>query len=540
MSAHSVVIRPLLPFAARALAVIAALLLSACGGGEGAGSPSAAAPAAPALALTPQGIKTFAFTWADVAGETEYRLLENPDGTSGYTLVATLASNATSHNRTVFLPGRINARYILQACNTTGCTDSTPVLVSGTLAAAVGYVKASNTGPDDQFGLSIALSADGSTLAVGAYREASNATGIGGNANDNSAFDSGAVYVFARGIGSWAQQAYLKASNTGVSDRFGISVALSADGNTLAVGADLEASNATGVGGSQADDSAISSGAVYVFARSSGNWTQQAYVKASNTGPFDQFGRSVALSGDGSTLAVGADGEASNATGIGGNEADDSFSGSGAVYVFARSIGTWTQQAYVKASNTGGDGFGHSVALSGDGNTLAVGAPIEASNATGIGGNQADDSAFGSGAVYVFFRSAGAWAQQAYVKASNSEQNDFFGWSVAVAADGNTLAVGAFTEASSAIGIAGNPADNSAAGSGAVYVLTRSAGSWTQNAYVKAPNAGANDLFGSAVALSADGNTLAVGAPAESSSATGIGGDQTNNSASLSGAVYLY
>jgi FG-GAP repeat protein len=136
---------------------------------------------------------------------------------------------------------------------------------------------------------------------------------------------------------------------------------------------------------------------------------QQAYVKASNTGAGDEFGTSVALSADGSTLAVGAIGEASNAGGVGGDQANNTASFAGAVYVYTRSGATWTQQAYVKASNTGVvsqfeavDLFGFSVAVSGDGSTLAVGARGEASAATGIGGDQADNSASKAGAVYVF------------------------------------------------------------------------------------------------------------------------------------------
>ena len=259
---------------------------------------------------------------------------------------------------------------------------------------AEAYLKASNTGEFDEFGYSVALSGD--TLAVGAYREDSNATGVGGTQADNSANDSGAVYVFTRSGTTWTQQAYLKASNTDARDYFGYSVALS--GDTLAVGALSEDSNATGVGGNGADNSVNYSGAVYVFTRSGTTWSQQAYLKASNTGANDYFGSSVALSGD--TLAVGAILEDSNATGVNGNEANNSVTGSGAVYVFTRSGTTWSQQAYLKASNTGvGDWFGSSVALSGD--TLAVGAQSESSNATGVGGTQADNSASGSGAVYV-------------------------------------------------------------------------------------------------------------------------------------------
>src|SRR5262245_24489491 len=111
--------------------------------------------------------------------------------------------------------------------------------------------------------------------------------------------------------------AYVKASNTGAGDQFGSSVALSADGSTLAVGAWLEDSVAAGIGGNQADNSAPAAGAVYLFTRSGTTWSQQAYVKASNTGANDWFGSSVALSADGSTLAVGASREDSAATGIG-------------------------------------------------------------------------------------------------------------------------------------------------------------------------------------------------------------------------------
>ena len=100
---------------------------------------------------------------------------------------------------------------------------------------------------------------------MGTNSEDSNATGVNGNQADNSASDSGAVYVFTRSGSSWSQQAYVKASNTEANDNFGISVALSADGNTLAVGAYGEDSNATGINGNQADNSASSSGAVYVY-----------------------------------------------------------------------------------------------------------------------------------------------------------------------------------------------------------------------------------------------------------------------------------
>lgn len=337
--------------------------------------------------------------------------------------------------------------------------------------------------------------------------------------------------VFARGAAVMDQVVYGKASNAGTDDGFGYSIALSND--TLAVGAYFESSSTTGINGVESDNGASRSGAVYVFVRSGASWTQQAYIKASNTGVSDNFGRATALSGD--TLAVGAWQESSSATGINGNQADNTGLGSGAVYVFVRSGGTWTQQAYVKASNTGAfDFFGNAVALSGD--TLAVGALGESSAATGVNGNQADDSAGGAGAVYIFVRTGTTWSQQAYVKASNTGIADGFGSSVALS--GDTLAVGAPGEDSAATGIGGNEADNNADSAGAVYMFVRAGTRWTQQAYVKATNANAGDLFGTSLALS--GTTLAVGALGEDSAARSIDGDQADNRASEAGAVYVF
>src|SRR5688572_12763336 len=177
----------------------------------------------------------------------------------------------------------------------------------------VAYLKAANPDMGDHFacggslpghsGNAVAISTDGNTIAVGAPHESSVARGINGNAGDNSLYASGAVYVFVRRGDAWVQQAYVKASNAGQSDLFGMNVALSADGNTMAVSAPWERSAATGVNGDQNDDSLPQAGAVYVFTRSGDSWSQQAYIKASNTGrrdesdPFadgDQFGFSLA------------------------------------------------------------------------------------------------------------------------------------------------------------------------------------------------------------------------------------------------------
>lgn len=381
---------------------------------------------------------------------------------------------------------------------------------------------------------------DGTLLAVSSRFEDSNATGINGNQADNSASNSGAVYVFERSGATWTQEAYIKASNTEANDLFGHSMRLSGDGTTLAIGARDEDSNATGINGNQADNSAGNSGAVYVYTRSGGIWAQQAYIKASNTGAFDTFGTALALSKDGNTLAVSATDEDSNATGINGNQANNSSSGSGAVYVYTRSGATWSQQAYIKASNTGsGDGFGDAISLTEDGNIMAISALSEGSNAIGINGNQNNNIASASGAVYVFIRTGAVWIQEAYIKASNSEASDQFGQDLSLSSNGSRLVVGARTEDSNAIGINGNQIDNSAGSAGAAYSFARGSGTWIQDAYIKASNTQANDQFGFALALSGNGTTLVVGAVGEDSNATGVGGDQTNNAAGSSGAVYV-
>jgi hypothetical protein len=132
------------------------------------------------------------------------------------------------------------------------------------------------------------------------------------------------------------QQAYIKASNTSPNDWFGARLALSSDGNTLLVGAQNEDSAAKGLNGDQNDDAADDAGASYLFTRTATTWTQQSYIKGSNTEAFDEFGGSIALSGDGRTLVAGARGEDSSARGVNGNQADNSVDEAGAAYVFTR------------------------------------------------------------------------------------------------------------------------------------------------------------------------------------------------------------
>ena len=483
--------------------------------------------------------------------------------------------------------------YLTEACDGLGgcvaARDGQRTLAQADSVAATGYFKAPNAGAGDSFGLVLALSSDGFTLAVGAPGDDSAATGVFAPGDEGyqaapesgGAPDSGAVTVYRRSIltDTWALEAFVKAPVAGADDRFGSTVALSGDGTTLAVGARNEDSASTGVfapgdeGYQAALDSsgAWRSGAAYIYRRldTNGLWVLEAFVKAPVARFAVGFGSVLALSGDGSTLAVGAPGDNSSATGVfaPGDEGyqaaldDDSRVFVGAVTVYRRSKdSTWSVEAFVKAPAASafdpGFAFGSALALSGDGATLAVGAPGAGSSATGVfaPGDEGYQAAlesngdrdqryhphYQSGAAYVHRRSAsGRWALEAFVKAPVAGADDRFGSTVALSADGDTLAVGTRTEDSASTGTfapgdEGYQAaldDNSLVGyilnnydSGAVIVYRRSSGtgSWTIEAFVKAPNAGTKDRFGSALALSSDGAMLAVGAPFEDSAATGV------------------
>jgi hypothetical protein len=439
------------------------------------------------------------------------------------------------------------------------------------------YVKASNTGDGDNFGgvislgtSSLALNDDGSILAIGAYGEDNAATGVFTNSEEltdtGTATDSGAVYMFSNDGGSWQQTAYIKASNAGAGDSFGVSLALSSDGTTLAVGAFREANLATGV---ITDDSEVAgdagtapfTGAVYMFNNNGVDWLQTAYIKASNAGGDDVFGLALALSGDSSTLAVGAQREGNAATGVftNGEELTDAgeTDDSGAVYMFSNDSGDWLQTAYVKASNAGaGDLFGVSLALNDDGTALAVGAEKESNTATGVitdGSEVAGDvgTANSPGAVYLFTNNGANWVQSAYVKASKANGIALFGTSVAFNKEGDMLAVGAKTdkgEGLHGILIDGSETTVSIDGQvGAVYLFSNNDG-WQQTAYVR-PSNSPTGQFGERVALSDDGNTLAVGTSSDDNAATGVITDGSESpvtgtgnvgTADKSGAVYVY
>lgn len=390
------------------------------------------------------------------------------------------------------------------------------------------YSKSSEPRVGDAFGHRVAMSADGETMVVAAvYEDRATATETG---EFDVLEDSGAVYVFRRRPDGWTQDAVLEAFDARAGDRFGAALAISASGDTVAVGA----SSADG-------DQAERSGAVYVFHRSGSNFLLQARLAPGQLDTDDGFGASVSLSADGTRLAVGAPAEDSSLTGVHGfpGVADQSASESGAVFLFHRDGLDWQQQGVLfKASNTdAGDGFGYRVALSGNGNVLAVSALFEDSLTYGIDGHQASNALTDSGAVYVFHWSSTAWRQDAFIKAFSPGRFDNFGSSVALNERGNVLAVGAMFEDSST-GTAESGAtvyDEMAPNSGSVYVYERHSGLWEKDSYLKSDDVEVGAMFGASVALNPAGTQLAVGAIGQS----GTSVDGSDEPVVEAGAVYL-
>jgi hypothetical protein len=323
---------------------------------------------------------------------------------------------------------------------------------------------ASDRASGDSYGASVDISLDGNTAVIGAPLE-------------NSDFiDNGAVYVYVRSGSTWTEQQKLLASESSNDIQFGKSVSISADGNTVVIGAPL-----SDLGGATS-----SIGAAYVFTRSAGVWTQQQTLSAFDPATGDRFGWSVSLSADGLSLIVGAYLEDTSPN-----------TNNGAAYVFIYESGAWTEQQKLLASDPATDDFfGWGVALSSDGNTALISAIEE---------DTSPNSA--NGAVYVFTRTAGVWTQQQKLTASDPATLDSFGYSVSLSSDGLTAIIGAPSEDTS-------PNTNN----GAAYVFTRSGSTWTQQQKILASDAASNETLGVSVSISADGNVALIGADAEDTS----------------------
>ena len=313
-----------------------------------------------------------------------------------------------------------------------------PVTVDPLIVNEEAKLTSNDAAAGDFFGFSVSIS--GNSVVVGAYLD------------DNGGTNSGSAYVFTRSGVSWTLEAKLTADDAEADDWFGRSVAIS--GDSVIVGAERE------------NEGGDTSGSAYVFARSGSSWSQQDKLTANDAAAFDNFGRSVAISGD--SVVVGA------------FQDDDDGSNSGSAYVFTRSGSSWSQQDKLTANDaTADDYFGFSVAISG--NSVVVGALDED-----------DESGIDPGSAYVFTRTGTSWSQQQKLTANDAAGGDFFGWSVAIS--GDSVVVSAIGDSIS----------------GSAYVFTRSGSSWSQQDKLTANDAAAGDTFGLSVAIS--GDSVVIGA----------------------------
>ena len=458
-----------------------------------ASTPSTSEPQAfeATIELVPE--KVFRLSWGESSAATHYRVLENPDGNSGFNPVSgDLSVETRSFDHRVPLFRRLNARYMVQACNDLSCISSEELFLTGSLSRGVGTIAPRDNDELDASNF-IALSRDGGTLVVGSIGDDSAAVGINGDQLDNSSENTGAVRVYRLNNGAWQQQAFIKASNPDPDDLFGRELSLSADGNTLAVGVEQESSAAAGINGDQLDNSLVDAGAVYLFSFNDGSWQQQGYLKPSNPGLRYRFGSSVSLSASGNTLAVGARNEPSDS---------DSISFQGAVYLFERTSDGWQQQAHISPGSPvigGGRLNTSNISLSEDGDTLAVGGSLQIDLA--------------QGGAFVLERNDGVWRQQSYIDPAVIGAHPSLGLNAgALSDDGRTLVLSAIRDFSPATGINADPfaSTDIIRDSGAVHVFTFVDGSWRQQAYIKSTVPEVNASFGRSVALSADGDTIAV------------------------------
>lgn len=318
-----------------------------------------------------------------------------------------------------------------------------------TLDAGV-ILEASDSAAVDLFGYSSSISGD--TAIVGARFD------------DDGGTNTGSAYIYQKIGGSWTEVAKLNASDAASSDQFGFSVSI--EGDYAVVGALF------------GNTGSVESGAAYVFHRDAGgadNWGQVAKLTAADAAAADNFGFTVAISGE--TVVIGA------------YQDDDIPSSSGSAYVFEKDQGgvdNWGQVTKLTASDAAaGDNFGYAVDISGD--TVVVGSRLD------------DDLGVSSGSAYLFERDLGGanqWGQSAKLTASDGFTGDNFGVSVAI--DGGVVAVGARVD------------DDAGSASGSVYVYQVNGGVWSETAKLTASDAAAGDQFGASVDVY--GDEIVVGA----------------------------
>lgn len=315
-----------------------------------------------------------------------------------------------------------------------------------------------------------AVSMHGGTVLVGA-------PGV-----DDAGPEAGAAYVFVQVNDEWIQQARLIGDDLGIFDRFGSAVAVYE--NTAIVGAHGK------------DEVGTDSGAAYVFVRNGASWTQQAKLTHQDAVPGDLFGFAVSVYGDDAI--------------IGAHQSDAAGPDSGAVYLFRRNGGRWTQDLQLLPNDIGvGDEFGYSV-------NMTRGAAI-------IGAPKEDRNLDDMGAAYVFVATRNTWVQQAKLSAADGEAGDEFGSAVAIHED--TAIVGAWKDNHPL------PEDPHAdprlqVNKGSAYSFLRDGLSWVEKRRIEAAGANQSDLFGASVAIR---GSFAI-----------VGASSSDNAGDNSGSAFIY
>jgi hypothetical protein len=363
--------------------------------------------------------------------------------------------------------------------------------ISGTWTV-VQKIVASDRAADDEFGTSVAISGD--YAIVGAPRKS---TTIGFTVYSNA----GAAYIFQNTSGTWSQVNKVLASDREGSDEFGHSVAIS--GDYAIVGAPYEDHSVTGT------NYQSNKGSAYIYKKGATIWTDEQKIVGTSASTNDNFGWSVGISGDYAIIGMPKDGLAGPS---------GTLTEAGSAFIFSKNTsGNWTQMQKIIASDEGaGDEFGNSVAISGD--YVIVGAMLEDHNATG-GANLND-----AGSAYIFERNGGTWTQMDKIVASDREVDDKFGVSVSIS--GDYAIVGAYNEDHDQIG--GNYIYNS----GSAYIFKNTSGNWAEANKIMSSDRAYGDLFGYSVAIS--GDYAIAGAYLEDENATG------GNNLSGAGSIYIF
>lgn len=400
---------------------------------------------------TVTGAATHAATDWDVATDIDFNSIVFTIASDTSNLTANVISNLNAS--TVYF---IRTRYRDNAGGVGSWSQVFSIKVKDgyTLDTQLAKLTANDGAASDFFGSSVAVSSDGSRIAIGAY-------GVDSNGVNNV----GAIYIYRNtGLG-WTQEAKLLSGETTTNVFTGYSLSITADGSRIAVG---------GYGANAA------AGAVFIFVRSGTTWALETKLGPSvGLAGGDAFGLSSKISVDGTRLVVGAYAKT-----------DNGVTAAGVVYVFVRANSTWTLEATLKSNSPmASEYFGQTVTMSGDSTRIAVAAT-----------NRTISSISAAGAVYVFKRTGTAWTYEATITAVTAA-TESYGVSLAMDHAANVLLIGAARRIFN-----GNPE------TGAVDVHVRDNTSWSLQTTLKAPSGATGDQFGSSVTVSADGSLTAVAA----------------------------